>query len=135
MGALSKLRELTSARRSLLPQAVLALAAALLTMRLRSFASVRQILLAEAHPQSSKRHSAADIAWSINAVANRLPGMTCLVQALAARTLLTRYGHGAQIKMGVTGTEDFRAHAWVVSEGHVIVGGPKSPQTYVTLPM
>jgi len=50
---------------------------------------------------------------------------SCLVQALAARTLLARYGQPSRLRIGVTKDEDGKllAHAWVESGGSVIIGG------------
>ena len=67
-------------------------------------------------------------AWGIRHAARLVPGASCLTQALAAQLLLARAGHQSQIEVGVAMGEDgrFAAHAWLISDGHVIVGG--SPQ-------
>ncbi|MCB0210827.1 MAG: lasso peptide biosynthesis B2 protein, partial [Anaerolineae bacterium] len=53
---------------------------------------------------------------------------TCLTQALSALILLRRYGHPATLKIGVALNEakQFEAHAWVVSQDIIVVGGTVS---------
>lgn len=65
------------------------------------------------------------IAWAVRAVARRVPGTTCLVQALAAAALLRRHGMDADVRIGVTRGDRgaLEAHAWVESGGRVVLGG------------
>jgi hypothetical protein len=59
-------------------------------------------------------------------VASRyVPCATCLVQAFTAQILLGRNGHAGEVHIGVAldDKQGFRAHAWVESEGKVLVGG------------
>jgi hypothetical protein len=64
------------------------------------------------------------ITWTVERVAVRIPGATCLTQALAAHMLLWRHGHRSQLCLGVARTEqgDFRAHAWLESQGRIVIG-------------
>lgn len=50
---------------------------------------------------------------------------TCLMQALAAQTLLSQAGYPARLSIGVKRDKGrkFEAHAWLESEGVVVVGG------------
>lgn len=62
-----------------------------------------------------------------NAVHRALPltlRASCLTQALAGWVMLTRHGAVSRIRIGVTSPqqEGFRAHAWLESEGRVILG-------------
>ena len=52
-------------------------------------------------------------------------GKTCLPQALAAQVLLERCGYPARLRVGVVkgGEGQLEAHAWVESQGRIIVGG------------
>jgi hypothetical protein len=54
-----------------------------------------------------------------------VPLASCLTQALAAQVLMGRYGVPAEIHIGVSrdATQAFKAHAWVVSRGELVVGG------------
>jgi hypothetical protein len=68
------------------------------------------------------------IAWGVNAAARAVPGASCLVKAFAAQLLLANAGQGSQMRIGV-GRDDkgkFIAHAWLVSGGRVVVGGPSA---------
>jgi hypothetical protein len=64
-----------------------------------------------------------------------VPGATCLTQALAAQVLLERHGRPTRLHIGVfrDGRQQVvRGHAWVESEGKVVVGG-RDLSTYVPL--
>jgi len=69
--------------------------------------------------------SAKQTAWAIETASRHLPGVgNCLVQALACRTMLTRRGCPARLRLGVGRDKEgrFRAHAWVESEGRIVIG-------------
>jgi hypothetical protein len=57
-----------------------------------------------------------------------MPGATCLARAVAAACLLRRSRHASVLTIGVGFAEpapfrrDFQAHAWLESEGTVVVG-------------
>lgn len=57
-----------------------------------------------------------------------LPDKPCLAQALTVQLLLRRRGIPAQLRIGVMKDEEknLQAHAWVESEGAVVIGGPRS---------
>lgn len=65
------------------------------------------------------------VSWGVRNAARIVPGATCLTQALAAQFLLARSGHASNIRIGVAKDKDSRviAHAWLVCEGRVVVGG------------
>ncbi len=64
-----------------------------------------------------------------------LPGATCLVQALAATVMLSRYGHRASLCIGVAKAGGaFGAHAWVECEGPVVIGVKGQFTTLLILP-
>lgn len=68
------------------------------------------------------------VAWGIAAVARLVPFASCLTQALAGQYTLARSGKVAQIRIGIerdTGSE-LRAHAWLISGPHIVLGGPAS---------
>jgi hypothetical protein len=65
------------------------------------------------------------VRWGVELAARCIPSATCLTQALAAQSLLTRMGYRSQLKLGVfkgPGGE-FDAHAWVQSGGRTVIGG------------
>ncbi|RWA68636.1 MAG: lasso peptide biosynthesis B2 protein [Mesorhizobium sp.] len=65
------------------------------------------------------------IAWGVAAAARFVPGASCLTQALSGHYLLARQGSASKIRIGVrrdTGAE-LKAHAWLVSGNHIVLGG------------
>lgn len=70
--------------------------------------------------------SPAKLAWAVSAVSRRMPGATCLTQAIATQILLARSGYQSRVEIGVAKNErsDFEAHAWVVCGDSVLIGGP-----------
>ncbi|MCC1493811.1 lasso peptide biosynthesis B2 protein [Cognatishimia sp. F0-27] len=69
------------------------------------------------------------VAWAIPRAANRVPWQSkCLVQAVAARTWLSRSGIDAELVLGMPRerTGPFEAHAWLRRDGIVITGGDVS---------
>lgn len=75
------------------------------------------------------------ITWAVMVVAVRVPGASCLTQALAATLLLVRHGHAATLRVGVAKNDDgtLRAHAWLESGGRAILGEP-APGVFVPFP-
>ena len=57
-----------------------------------------------------------------------MPRATCLVQALSTQILLGRHGHAGKVHIGVALDPElgFRAHAWVESQGKILVGDRKN---------
>lgn len=66
----------------------------------------------------------ADIARAVTRAATLVPAATCLTQALAGGYLIRRSGRDAVIHFGVAReTAGFKAHAWLESDGVVLIGG------------
>jgi hypothetical protein len=98
---------------------------------------VERLACSNATAHHSRRPTLERIAWSIAVAASYLPASTCLIHALAARLLLSWYGYPSVLRIGVARDPDgaFHAHAWVESEGQVVVGGsPEYLAQYVSLP-
>ena len=72
-----------------------------------------------------KQHPIDRVVWAVNAAARYVPAATCLTQALAAQSLLTRNGHSSQLHIGVAKGPDreFGAHAWVQCHDRIVIGG------------
>jgi hypothetical protein len=66
--------------------------------------------------------SASDISRAVYFSARFLPGVRCLPQALAVRSLMHRYGRPCELRIGVATDGGFRAHAWVTAGEEVIHG-------------
>ena len=69
--------------------------------------------------------STARIAWAIMTASRYVPRASCLTQALATLGLLRRHGYSADLRIGVALDEaqNLQAHAWVESEGNLVIGG------------
>jgi hypothetical protein len=69
--------------------------------------------------------SAEKVVWAVTASSRYVPAATCLTQAFATQVLLSRRGLAARLRIGVVKGKDGRlqAHAWVESNGVVVIGG------------
>lgn len=77
------------------------------------------------------------IVWAVRVASRRVPGGGhCLTQALAGQVLLVRRGHPAHLRIGVAKGErgQLEAHAWVESQGQIVIGGQDSPSRFRPLP-
>jgi hypothetical protein len=65
------------------------------------------------------------IAWAVRNAARLVPRASCLTQAIATQYLFARSGQRSQIRIGVARDPEGRllAHAWLVSDGRVVIGG------------
>jgi hypothetical protein len=80
-------------------------------------------------PSAARRRSAREVAAAVADAGRLLPGTSsCLAHALAARILLRREGLPVEIRIGVNRTPPGRlnAHAWVESDGEIVLGDPAS---------
>jgi hypothetical protein len=79
--------------------------------------------------------SIAQLVWAVRFASIYVPNPTCLTQALAGQVLLERYGYPTRLVIGVApddkGKAPFQAHAWLESNGTVVIG--ESAVNYVPL--
>ena len=131
IGTMSKLRKfllLPSAERSLLVKAGFLLIGMRLALWLLAFPSLMRLVERLNHSRGEVLATdpllVEKIAWAVQASARYIPKATCLTQALAAQTLLRRRGFQADLHIGVArdSSKQFQAHAWIVSDGKVIIG-------------
>jgi len=129
MTRVGKFLRLPAADRRLLVTAGLTQAAIRLGLAVLPYRKLNQLVdrLARVRP---RRHldssvSTERIAWAVMQTSRSVPGATCLTQALSAQVLLERRGHPARVRVGIGRTEGARllAHAWVESEGRIVLGG------------
>ena len=66
--------------------------------------------------------SAGEISWAAVAGAGRVPGANCLVVALVGEAMLKASGYEANLCIGVSTREGFKAHAWVEMDGRAVIG-------------
>lgn len=113
-------------------------------LRLLRFSTLRRILdryagsapgrnAGQPHPGAT-----AQVRWAITAVAARLPSATCLVQALAADSMLRHRGLTSEVHIGVRAVADsdvpVQAHAWVECGGAVVTGAIEDFSDFKVLP-
>lgn len=113
------------------------LAAARLVIWLLPFNSARRLIVPPRVAVPRRTLPAASVRWAIGIAHRVIPDATCLPQAIAAESLLTRAGHDVLLRIGVlkTGAGALEAHAWVECEGQVIVGDlPEGLGKYTHLP-
>jgi hypothetical protein len=74
----------------------------------------------------------AEIVRAVRLSSRYVPRASCLVQALTTQILMGRNGHPVQVHIGVALNREsgFRAHAWVESQGRVLVGQVEELASY-----
>ena len=72
--------------------------------------------------------SPVEVGRAVTRASRLVPGATCLTQALAAQLLLAAARRHGALHVGVARDERGRliAHAWVESDGRVVVGGTET---------
>jgi hypothetical protein len=122
-----RLRALGAADRRLLAETALLMLRVRVALWIRAFATLRERLDGIGASRRASPYDLDRVAWAVAAIARRLPGMTCLVQSLAACALLRRRGNQPELHIGVRGSASgaavpLAAHAWVECDGRVVVG-------------
>lgn len=107
-------------------------------LRFTSYARLNRILRLVVSPGADKTsgHTAAELYEDATLAVRLLPGRnTCLVRALAGRTLLQQYGHRATVRFGVRQVEDepFHAHAWLERSDGTVLGEAGGIERFVQL--
>jgi len=123
---LREFRALSRARKLLLCEAAILIAASKLLLAVagleateRYFGTASQLL-----PCSRRSGSPASVRWAVLTAATHLPGTyDCLDRALAGSTLLLANDQPHRLRFGVdTRSDTFEAHAWIESNGGVLLG-------------
>lgn len=75
------------------------------------------------------------VASCVRRVSRYVPASSCLAQALATQVLLARRGQNAKLRIGVTKGDkgQLKAHAWVESNGKIIIGRVRDLRDYTVL--
>ena len=127
MSKTAKFFALSRPDRTLLLSAVAPLLVMRIAMWTLKFARVRQI--ADAMNRRVRVDTARPlperIAWAVATASRIVPrGSNCLLRALATGVLLNRHGYPSELKIGVMKPVGggFEAHAWLESEGRVLIG-------------
>jgi hypothetical protein len=97
--------------------------------------ALRSARLAPVHLTEEKNR---DIAWAITTAARCVLRSRCLTQALAAQWLFAWFGRPTLLRIGVAKADGkaFAAHAWLESDGCVILGEEAlETEEYAVLPL
>lgn len=75
------------------------------------------------------------VVWAVKVASRLNPGVKCLAQAMATKVLLVHHGCPAYLRIGIAKSEDekLEAHAWVESEGKVLIGSIRDLSGYTPL--
>jgi Transglutaminase-like superfamily len=140
MKLLGKFFKLPAADKRLLMKAMLLVWVVRLGLWLLPFRVMREVLAKSGREQFAfpvGESGVADrIAWAVSVTSRYVPAATCLTQAIATKFLLGRCGCQATVRIGVARSDSGRlqAHAWVESNGKVVIGGSESSlQHYIPL--
>ena len=76
------------------------------------------------------------VGWAVKVARRYMPFAKCLPQAVVAKILLARQACPAQLRIGVYKTENgaLEAHAWVESEGRIVIGELSDISRFSPLP-
>lgn len=141
MNNLRKFIKLSWFEQRLLVQTFLLVAAirlGLWTLRLKRVRWLFEHSVARGRVASASRASVEQLVWAVSVASSFVPHASCLTQALAMRTLMIRSGHPGELCIGVARPVGgaFSAHAWVQSEGTIVIGGPAEyVAQYTPLPL
>lgn len=141
MRLLSRFRSLAPADRQLFVETAFLLAAIRLALALVSFKTLQDLLMRCSRPGARRSDMsaplpAARVSWAIRTASRYVPQtQNCLIQALAAWTVLSARRHPAVLRIGVSNGADqgFKAHAWVEYDGTVVIGGLPELASYTPL--
>jgi hypothetical protein len=124
MHVLKRFLRLSKREQLLLFQAAISIFLIRLSLALLSLRNVHRLAI-KITWLSDEPLSADRIVWAVRSAARFVPGSTCLVQALAAHSLLIRHGYNPLLTIGVAKNENNRlgAHAWVTCKDEVLIGG------------
>lgn len=120
--------------RALAIEALTLLLAVRIGLRILPFAAMQRKLARRSMPGEKDEQPVDRVAWAVKAVARRVPGTTCLVEALVVDSMLRRHGHTPTFRIGVReGRSSLEAHAWVECDGTVVIGAVENLADHAVL--
>ena len=138
-----RLRGLPSPERGAVFRATLLLGLARIALALLPFRTVMRFAdraapraSAPGEPSPEAERKMKTMVWAVTAVGNRLfPTTPCLTQAVVVHRLFRRSGRASELRIGVRkdGRGRFGAHAWVESDGEIVIGGEGLSAGFVPL--
>lgn len=120
---LGRFLHMSHGRRLLLLEAALLLGGARLVLLTVPFGRVARWLQRgpdSGHPDAATVRAVRD---AVTVAARTVPwNAVCLPQAMAAKAMLARRGHGSALHLGAKAEGGLAAHAWLVAGGEIVVG-------------
>jgi hypothetical protein len=127
MRRISKFLNLSSTEQRLLIKTWILLGLISLGLQLFPFSTLRKLVyrFRSILGGGEKEFPEDRLVWSVGVVSRYIPKATCLGQAITTQLLLQQAGYQACLHIGVTEAEKggLKAHAWVESQGKVLIGG------------
>ena len=135
MNTFRTLARLTPADRARLAEAFVLIVCVRIGLHVLSFPELTRRLDRRAQSSPNQRDILSRITWAAAAVTRRLPGTTCLAEALTACTMLRRHGYDATLRIGARSGAStvLEAHAWVECSGEVVIGHVPELEDYAVL--
>ncbi|KQU87502.1 hypothetical protein ASD99_02770 [Mesorhizobium sp. Root695] len=123
--SLFRVFSLSGAEMIFLGRCLLVVAAVRLGLTLLSYHRIRSLVTRFDAHRCASMGELRRVAWGVAAAARFVPCATCLTQALSGQYILARQGNESRIRIGIErGTgEQLKAHAWLVSDNHIVLGG------------
>lgn len=123
MRVLDRWLRLTSARRRLLTQTLVAVPVATATVRALG-ANRARYLMPRLPWRVRSDDRLEDVGWAVESVGRRVPGAKCLAKAVAAEAILISGARVPELHLGARRNAygEIEAHAWVEVHGVVVVG-------------
>ena len=132
MGKILKFLRLPSSERLIIVKSAILLVLVRLGLFIFSFKTLLNIvewIKVKSRQTSHISEISSDrIAWAVVVTSRYIPFTKCLAQALVTQILFARYGYTAHLRIGVAkdGPERLKAHAWVESQGKIVIGDLKN---------
>jgi len=125
MKALRRFLSLGSSDILFLAGCVLLVAGVRLGLSVLSYRKLREWIPAAKAPEPASLPELRRVAWGVRNAARLVPRASCLTQALAGQIILAWKGKPSRIRIGVARDEQrkFVAHAWLISQDRVVLGG------------
>ena len=122
---IAKFFSLSHREQSLLIKALILLWAVRMWLWISSFQSISKIISTSKLSLKQTDLSEERIIWAVRVTCKFVFNATCLTQAIAAKILLSNYGYGSNLRIGVArDNKRLKGHAWLEKDGRVIIGGP-----------
>jgi hypothetical protein len=101
-------------------------------LRLLPFRTILTLIKPAPIQRGQTSFSLKQLLGAMDTAGRNVPRATCLVRAIAGQAFLARYGHQTDLRIGVLKDQSekrVKAHAWLESQGLVLLGGSVGPYT------